>query len=356
MAKLIYNNKTNAIPIVDRDKQATAEDFNDIKSVVNENADLIPDYPMNYRAKGDPYDMQFMDSLGALKKGDFVIAQGSTGTYIKTGDFLVSAQDNDAQSYDASDYPEPDMFMRIGFSDLISGEMTAAEIVAALETLNNADMLSATKVKYTDTVTVTGKLSSLESRLMFGWDSEINYYVGHIAIRNNLLYLSISSNNINHVPPNATYWTPIGMEMTAVEIASLLNNNGTVGQMVKANRVQVEDEGITVKQKLTDLLALITANTNNIATKQSSVLTKRIVYSTTPDRLLSVTGITTKIIQMCINRVPYQGIEADAFEDNAGNYDFIYQFTTADGPKVTIMLHPDLEFNFEPGNLIDLIY
>lgn len=36
--ELTYDNKSNPVPIVDRTKQSTAEDFNDIKSIVNTNA------------------------------------------------------------------------------------------------------------------------------------------------------------------------------------------------------------------------------------------------------------------------------------------------------------------------------
>lgn len=37
--KLTYNEKSNPVPVVNRDLQVTAEDFNDIKTVVNANAD-----------------------------------------------------------------------------------------------------------------------------------------------------------------------------------------------------------------------------------------------------------------------------------------------------------------------------
>jgi len=39
--KLTYTNKTNPISVVDRTKQATAEDFNEIKSIVNDCVDGI---------------------------------------------------------------------------------------------------------------------------------------------------------------------------------------------------------------------------------------------------------------------------------------------------------------------------
>ena len=41
IAKLNYNTKTNPVAITDRTKQATAEDFNEIKTVVNNCADGI---------------------------------------------------------------------------------------------------------------------------------------------------------------------------------------------------------------------------------------------------------------------------------------------------------------------------
>lgn len=41
IGKLAYTNKTNVVPVVDRTKQATAEDFNDIKTVVNNCVDGI---------------------------------------------------------------------------------------------------------------------------------------------------------------------------------------------------------------------------------------------------------------------------------------------------------------------------
>lgn len=41
ISKLTYSNKTNPIAIVDRTKQATAEDFNEIKVVVNNCVDGI---------------------------------------------------------------------------------------------------------------------------------------------------------------------------------------------------------------------------------------------------------------------------------------------------------------------------
>lgn len=40
-SKITYNDKINNIPITDRDKQASAEDFNEIKQVVNDNADDV---------------------------------------------------------------------------------------------------------------------------------------------------------------------------------------------------------------------------------------------------------------------------------------------------------------------------
>ena len=41
--ELTYNDKSNPVPIVNRDQQATADDFNDIKSVVNNNAQDVED-------------------------------------------------------------------------------------------------------------------------------------------------------------------------------------------------------------------------------------------------------------------------------------------------------------------------
>lgn len=42
-SQITYNDKSNAVPIVDRDTQATAEDFQDIKDTVNVNADDVTD-------------------------------------------------------------------------------------------------------------------------------------------------------------------------------------------------------------------------------------------------------------------------------------------------------------------------
>jgi hypothetical protein len=39
--KLTYANKTNPVPVVDRSTQATAEDFNEIKTIVNATVDGI---------------------------------------------------------------------------------------------------------------------------------------------------------------------------------------------------------------------------------------------------------------------------------------------------------------------------
>lgn len=41
ISKLLYDTKTNPVAIVDRTQQATAEDFNEIKTVVNNCADGI---------------------------------------------------------------------------------------------------------------------------------------------------------------------------------------------------------------------------------------------------------------------------------------------------------------------------
>lgn len=40
---ITYNDKSNAVPIADRDTQATAEDFQDIKDVVNGNSEDVDD-------------------------------------------------------------------------------------------------------------------------------------------------------------------------------------------------------------------------------------------------------------------------------------------------------------------------
>lgn len=41
LPRLTYGTKTNPKPVVDRNKQATAEDFNDIKNVVNQTAAVV---------------------------------------------------------------------------------------------------------------------------------------------------------------------------------------------------------------------------------------------------------------------------------------------------------------------------
>jgi len=92
---------------------------------------------------------------------------------------------------------------------------------------------------------------------------------------------------------------------------------------------------------------------SNIAAKQDALYQKRIVYANPINSAtVIITSLGSRVIQMALNRVPYQGYESSDFSGAAGYHDFIYQFS---GGDVTITLHPDLDIQFEAGDYIDLI-
>lgn len=71
-SKITYNDKSNAVPIVDRDTQAAAEDFQDIKDTVNDNADDVTDKfkeaEINLVANTDYSQANLHANVGAIPK------------------------------------------------------------------------------------------------------------------------------------------------------------------------------------------------------------------------------------------------------------------------------------------------
>lgn len=238
----------------------------------------------------------------------------------------------------------------------LSGKMTADNIVTALETLDVADCLNGAKVQYTGGVSMNNIVGKLDTRQNMNYDSEWPYGFGHVVVSSQIIYRSIQASNTGHAVTDTEWWQPIRTTMTAAEIAAALNANNTFAEMLKANRVQLEGTEFTVKLKFDSLDQAIVSLTSAIAAKQTQLSTKRITYASVANRIIEVAGVTKPIIQMLLNNVPYMGIESNDFSGGASAYDFIYKFATVDGPSVQIQLNPDLGFNFEPGNVIDLIY
>ena len=80
--QITYNDKSNPVPIVDRERQATAEDFNDIKSVVNNNADNVDDkfkqVAINLVAKTDYEQANLHTATGAIPRNTQLKASDGT--------------------------------------------------------------------------------------------------------------------------------------------------------------------------------------------------------------------------------------------------------------------------------------
>ena len=134
-------------------------------------------------------------------------------------------------------------------------------------------------------------------------------------------------------------------DLSASEIATLLNSITTVADMVQANRISYDGGHVqTALDNFTTALAL----------KQSAIKKDRLQCTNlTPTPTKIFTATLTGIIQLAINRVPYQGIEADDFTGAANGYDFIYSIS---GTTITITLSPSLGVMFESGMIVDILF
>jgi len=82
--QILYNDKSNAVPVADRDTQATAEDFQDIKDTVNNNATDVDDKfrsaTINLVANTDYTQANLHTQTGAIPR--MTIVKASDGTNI----------------------------------------------------------------------------------------------------------------------------------------------------------------------------------------------------------------------------------------------------------------------------------
>ena len=360
ITKLTYQQKSNAVAVVDRTKQATAEDFNEIKAAVNANSEYLREFPLNYRGTGNVYDMQWMDSFGALQKGDFFIAEGSTNAYVEDSNWLVAATDHVAQSYDPGDYSDPADFLVYRWGN---GEtMTPTEIRDALQSLSKSQQLVKTYVRGADgAINIRPQGDVHDTTFQTGFMQDIlkgdrwKYYKTGTPPPTEGYTLNIGDWVIASRDGVTTYdfgntanWELVNFpnnDLTAVEIAALLNSLTTINEMVIANRIKY-NETLTVAGK-------IEAMDIEIEKKQNRITRDRYLYSNPINgKVFLIGGKTADIFSLRINRTPLEGVRAVDFNVEAAAYDYIYK--TINETDTQITLSPDLGIEFKAGTIIDV--
>ena len=134
-------------------------------------------------------------------------------------------------------------------------------------------------------------------------------------------------------------------DLTAVEIAALLNSLTTINEMVIANRIKY-NETLTVAGK-------IEAMDIEIERKQNKITRNRYLYSNPINGKVFIIGDkTADIFSLRINRTALEGVRALDFNIEAAAYDYIYK--TINGTDTQITLSPDLGIDFKPGTIIDV--
>ena len=134
-------------------------------------------------------------------------------------------------------------------------------------------------------------------------------------------------------------------DLTAVEIAALLNSLTTINEMVIANRIKY-NETLTVAGK-------IEAMDIEIEKKQNKITRNRYLYANPINgKVFLIGGKTADIFSLRINRTPLEGVRALDFNVEAAAYDYIYK--TIDGTDTQITLSPDLGIEFKAGTIIDV--
>jgi hypothetical protein len=242
--------------------------------------------------------------------------------------------------------------------DDIADGMSASDIRDALETLTSTSRLDKTAVEGAEAALnrrgagdVEGATYQLGMTNIKAGDFWVNDLSGGspaegAEVAEGLCVVAlVDSPEAFDYTDDSEWWIGNFKALTAAETAALLNTISTVADMVTANRISYDET--TVKLTL-DAMATTLGNT------QTAVKKKRVVCSNvTPATTLTVAGISTVVIQMAINRVPYQGIEADDFEGTANGYDFIYEYS---GSNVIITLAPGLGISFEYGMIVDILH
>jgi len=227
--------------------------------------------------------------------------------------------------------------------------LTPTEIVTALETLDIENCLVGSKVKYTDTVSMNNIVGRLDTRQNMNYDPEWSYGLGNVVVSSGVIYRSLQASNTGNAVTDTDWWETVGVAMTAAEIAAALNANSTFVEMLKANRVQIEGTEFTVKLKFDSLDALIAA-------KQKTLHNHRDIFDDSNDLAYYILNTGEfDILQMAINRVPYQGVKATSFSGGAGSYDFRYEWESVTG-TTRIYLNPATSISFVDGDIIDIIY
>ena len=134
-------------------------------------------------------------------------------------------------------------------------------------------------------------------------------------------------------------------DLTAVEIAALLNSLTTINEMVIANRIKY-NETLTVAGK-------IEAMDIEIEKKQNKITRNRYLYANPINgKVFLIGGKTADIFSLRINRTPLEGVRALDFNVEAAAYDYIYK--TINETDTQITLSPDLGIDFRPGTIIDV--
>ena len=134
-------------------------------------------------------------------------------------------------------------------------------------------------------------------------------------------------------------------DLTAVEIAALLNSLTTINEMVIANRIKY-NETLTVAGK-------IEAMDMKIEKKQNRITRDRYLYANPINgKVFLIGGKTADIFSLRINRTALEGVRALDFNVEAAAYDYIYK--TIDGTDTQITLSPDLGIEFKAGTIIDV--
>jgi hypothetical protein len=222
---------------------------------------------------------------------------------------------------------------RLSYTSL-KNTLTGPQIVTLLEALTGEDRLSGAKVDYDGTLSVTGIINQLVARLNLAYDSETTYKLGELCYNSGVIYYSIFNGHAGKTPAsNPTYWSAL---TDAVALATIINSNATLSEMITANRIKF-DETQTVEAKIRTLQAKLTRYRIQLEADAGNV----------------TIGGEHDIFTFRLNRVPYEGIESDDFSGGAGAYDFRYQKGAG---NTVIFLHPSLGLSFRENDIVDIYY
>jgi hypothetical protein len=245
--------------------------------------------------------------------------------------------------------------------------LTAAQIVTLLESLTGTDRLIKSAVRGADfALNRRGKGNVTDSASYHANMTNIlkgDYWVfddgtgspsdgGRDDLNNGDLVIALVSNATLYATATGylesedweVYKFSSENNLTAAEIAALLNDNTTIDDMVTSNRIK-HAASQTVKQK-------IDAMDGVIATKGKTIHRMRSIIESGESNTWGVAAThIADVITLFINRVPYHGVEGSSFN----GYDFRFVYDAGSG-NTAIYLNPSIGVSFSTNDIIDLHY